>query len=84
MEKNLIRCLLYIKPRVGYLILGSFERKPIAKAGLTGTHGEYGIFVASGPDIRRGEISLKIVDVAPTVLHVMDAPIPYDVDGRIL
>ena len=45
-----------------------------------------GIFLAYGPDIRVGKEvkTLKIVDLAPTILHLMGVPIPNDVDGRVL
>lgn len=75
---------LYVVPNEGYLILGSFESRVIAKAGLPGTHSKYGVFVAHGSGVGKGEIDPKIVDIAPTVLFIMDAPIPYDVDGRVL
>jgi len=44
-----------------------------------------GIFLALGPWIRRGSwIEAKIEDVAPTILHILDTPIPRDMDGRVL
>ena len=29
-------------------------------------------------------VNARIIDVAPTVLHLMGVPIPYDMDGRVL
>jgi len=45
-----------------------------------------GIFIAYGPDISRGhEVKdASILDVAPTILHLLDSPIPEDMDGRVL
>ena len=46
-----------------------------------------GIVIASGPDIRKGEKRLgrvSILDLAPTILHLMNIPIPDDMDGRVL
>lgn len=52
----------------------------------TGTHKRDGVFIAYGPDIRKGHRieGAKIADVAPTILHFLGAPIPGDVDGRVL
>ena len=52
----------------------------------TGAHRREGIFLASGPNIRRGTIlaDAQITDIAPTILHLLKVPIPSDTDGRIL
>jgi len=81
---------LVIEPTDGYVIrhaLGSdvvfdFDFRDMWKA----THEQEGIFVAYGSDIREGkEVKrAKIVDLAPTILHVMGVPLPKDVDGRVL
>ena len=54
--------------------------------GKSGSHRDDGIFLVCGPSIRRGaEInSANIVDVAPTILHLLDVPVPSDMDGRAL
>jgi len=51
-----------------------------------GTHRINGIFLAYGPGIKRGvEIKdAKIYDIAPTILHISNLPIPDDMDGRVL
>jgi predicted AlkP superfamily phosphohydrolase/phosphomutase len=51
-----------------------------------GFHRMNGIFMAYGPDIRRGVHveGAAIVDIAPTVLHLMGLPVPDDMDGRSL
>ena len=51
-----------------------------------GFHRMNGIFMAYGPDIRPGlrVEGAAIVDIAPTVLHLMGLPIPDDMDGRPL
>jgi predicted AlkP superfamily phosphohydrolase/phosphomutase len=45
-----------------------------------------GILIASGPDIKAGEKieGARLIDVAPTVLHMMGLPVPKDMDGRVL
>jgi predicted AlkP superfamily phosphohydrolase/phosphomutase len=52
----------------------------------TGTHKREGIFLACGPGMKRGvEIQgARIYDLAPTILHLFDLPIPKDIDGRVL
>ncbi len=52
----------------------------------TGTHRLNGIFMAKGPSIVAGKKveGLQIIDVAPTILLLMNNPIPDDMDGRII
>jgi predicted AlkP superfamily phosphohydrolase/phosphomutase len=52
----------------------------------TGTHRMDGIFIAQGSDIRRdAQIrGARIVDLAPTILNLLDVPIPSDMEGRVL
>ena len=54
--------------------------------GNSGGHRTEGILLAKGKGIRRGmEIrNARIVDIAPTVLHIMGSDIPDDMDGRVL
>lgn len=50
-----------------------------------GTHLKEGIFIASGPFIRKGiRVSqLSILDVAPTLLYSLGLEIPEDFEGRM-
>jgi predicted AlkP superfamily phosphohydrolase/phosphomutase len=66
-------------------------RKSLMPAGRgpeerTGNHARDGIFVAYGPDVRRGEtLDVRAIeDVAPTVLYLMGLPIDADMDGVVL
>jgi predicted AlkP superfamily phosphohydrolase/phosphomutase len=45
-----------------------------------------GLFLAWGPDFaQKGHFEgTRIIDLAPTILHVMGAPVPDDMDGRVL
>jgi len=45
-----------------------------------------GIFMAYGPDIKQaGKIeNVSILDLAPTILHLMGLEISSDMDGRVL
>ncbi|WXG40375.1 MAG: alkaline phosphatase family protein [Candidatus Freyarchaeum deiterrae] len=49
-------------------------------------HRLQGVFIAYGPDIKEGYRieNAKIYDLAPTVLHMFQVPIPRDMDGRVL
>ncbi|WP_152052709.1 alkaline phosphatase family protein [Tautonia marina] len=55
--------------------------------GPTGDHRMEGVFVASGPGIQPGAMlddSATLLDIAPTVLHLLGVPSPDDLDGRLL
>jgi predicted AlkP superfamily phosphohydrolase/phosphomutase len=57
---------------------------------LSGTHKTEaamdGIFAAAGGPLRRGVRleSASILDLAPTVLHLLGLPVPDDMEGRVL
>ncbi|MDP2957811.1 MAG: hypothetical protein Q8N53_15400, partial [Longimicrobiales bacterium] len=54
-------------------------------SGKSGNHRRDGVFLARGKAISRGKnVTADIVDLAPTVLHLLGLPIPPDVDGRVL
>ena len=49
-------------------------------------HGQYGIFIAR-PSAGKGGQSLQgleIQDIAPTVLNILDIPIPNDMEGKVI
>jgi predicted AlkP superfamily phosphohydrolase/phosphomutase len=55
--------------------------------GPTGDHRMEGVFLANGPGIRPGatlDESATLLDIAPTVLHLLGVPSPDDLDGRLL
>lgn len=49
-------------------------------------HDPNGIFLAHGPDIKQNATieGARIIDLAPTILHMYGVPIPRDMDGRVL
>ncbi len=49
-----------------------------------GDHRLHGIFIASGPDLKRRKVNPKIYDIAPTILHLYGLPVPRDMDGKVL
>jgi predicted AlkP superfamily phosphohydrolase/phosphomutase len=74
-----------------YASSGLFEfgsKKIFSKAitSKSGGHSLNGILVMHGPDFKKGYSleNAKIVDLFPTVLHLMGCQIPSDVDGKIL
>ena len=61
-----------------------FEQRPYSSR-HTGSHRLNGIFIASGPNIRKSiKNQFHICDIAPTLLYLFDLPIPEDMDGKIL
>ena len=54
--------------------------------GLSGHHRPDGLLIMAGPGIRPGTLleGASILDLAPTVLHTLDVPVPQDLDGRVL
>lgn len=51
-----------------------------------GTHRLQGIVVARAPGLKAGtEIAQpRLIDIAPTILHLLGVPVPEDMDGRVL
>lgn len=45
-----------------------------------------GILLARGPWVRQGKTlhGAQIVDLAPTVLHYLQMPVPAEMDGKVL
>ena len=55
--------------------------------GPTGDHRMEGVFIARGTAFRPGATlgaDAALLDIAPTVLHLMGVPVPADMDGRVL
>lgn len=65
---------------------GSNEIIEPVKRGISGTHRLNGILLAWGEAIRSGVVleGARLYDLAPTILHLMDVPIPPAMDGRVL
>lgn len=69
-----------------YLQNDAFTRGEVFTPRRVGTHRMEGVFLAKGPGIDRGKgiSGACIVDVAPTVLHLLGLPVPEDMDGKVL
>ncbi|HLF26798.1 MAG TPA: alkaline phosphatase family protein [Anaerolineae bacterium] len=53
--------------------------------GDSGCHRLHGVLIASGPAFARGAIEgARLIDLAPTILHLLGVPVPADMDGRVL
>jgi len=83
--------ILFLPRRLEYFGFGEYEfgSHKIIEAmqrGISGTHRMNGIFLAYGRGIQPG-VHVKdaqIVDLAPTILHLMGEPIPEHMDGGVL
>lgn len=64
------------------------KKPPKNKTSKTGTHqgilAQKAVFMAKGKNIRKGRMNLEIVDVAPTILKIMQIPKPPVMDGKVL
>lgn len=58
----------------------------MAQRAISGCHRMNGIFIAWGPDIQPGgrTADAALIDVAPTVLHLLRHPVLVEMDGRVL
>jgi predicted AlkP superfamily phosphohydrolase/phosphomutase len=73
-----------------YRTIGLYDfttHKVISPAfGPTGDHRREGVFFAQGPAFRSGSKpeNASLLDIAPTVLHLLGVSVPEDMDGRVL
>ena len=76
-KNGLVRAVRH--PRVGVIRESLHDLVPTE-------HGDDAFLVAAGPRIREGTTveGGHIVDIAPTLLHLMGCPIPEDMDGSVL
>lgn len=62
------------------------EHKPSATSEWGGTHRLDGIIAGRSPAFRAGAKleNAHLIDIAPTILHLLGVPIPEDMDGNVL
>jgi len=73
-------------PTPGYQTSVSLSKDLRFFQGWTGGHRPFGIFIAYGPQIKKGETisTAAQYDITPTLLYLQDHPIPNDTDGKVL
>jgi predicted AlkP superfamily phosphohydrolase/phosphomutase len=79
---------LVVDQRPGVHIQGHIGRNEVftdpADDGWRGENKPTGLFAASGPSFRSGEVDqLSILDIAPTMLHLFGMAVPEDMDGSV-
>jgi predicted AlkP superfamily phosphohydrolase/phosphomutase len=47
-------------------------------------HDINGVFMSFGNDIRPVQVEATVMDIAPTILHILNIPIPQMMDGNVL
>lgn len=83
--------IVFIPRRLEYFGFGEYEFgshqiiEPM-KRGISGTHRLNGIFMAYGKRVQPGGVTegAHLVDLAPTILHLMDEAVGDHMDGRVL
>lgn len=83
--------ILFLPRNLEYFGFGEYEFgsnqviEPVTR-GISGTHRMNGILLLAGQPIRAGQHiqGAQIVDLAPTILHLLGLPVPDEMDGRVL
>lgn len=59
---------------------------PKVQAAPSLEHRQFGMFVASGPNIKKNQkvFGMGLIDIAPTILHSYNLPIGRDMDGKVI
>jgi predicted AlkP superfamily phosphohydrolase/phosphomutase len=77
------RVLDRLPERATVVVVSDHGMAPLAAAG---GHAANGVVLAAGEGIRRGAVlqGATVLDVAPTLLYLLRAPIPFSMDGKVL
>ncbi|MEW6733803.1 MAG: alkaline phosphatase family protein [Acidobacteriota bacterium] len=82
--------ICFLPEDMSYVSLGNMDftsNQFIVDAfGNSGTHRLHGVLITRAPEFKVGcrLTNAHIIDVAPTILHLANIPIPQDMDGRVL
>lgn len=52
--------------------------------GMNGSHRQYGVLIMSGKDIKSQRVEAEMADIAPTLLYILEEPIPSYMEGRVI
>jgi predicted AlkP superfamily phosphohydrolase/phosphomutase len=89
---------LLIQLNDGFAMFGGFgnnifsNKKDLAQTSMNESQGHIwkaahdinGVFISFGKDIRPVEVEATVMDIAPTILHILNTPIPPKMDGNVL
>lgn len=70
----------------GYTVNWQFADEPFTVPEKAADHESEGIFFAHGPGVEAGSrpTNASVVDLVPTLLHLLDRPVPSHADGTVL
>ena len=73
-------------PVEGYVVGAGLAEPFLPESGERGDHRHNGILLVSGPGLNTSKTAFnpEIVDLAPTILHMLGLPVPADMDGKVL
>ena len=83
--------IVFIPTRLEYFGFGEYEFGSnmiieTVKRGISGTHRMNGVLMLYGAPIKSGTLveNASLLDLAPTILHLMGEPVLMDMDGSVL
>ncbi|MFH1537181.1 MAG: alkaline phosphatase family protein, partial [Patescibacteria group bacterium] len=83
-----VKCPDLFFEHADYWLDGQFHTGKLFEKGVVSNKHDFdGIFIAYGPSFKEShkiEQKIHIKDIAPNILHIMDVPIPKDMDGQII
>ena len=73
-------------PVEGYVVGAGLAEPFLPESGERGDHRQNGILLMHGPGIKNEGLYFhpELIDLAPTILHILGLPVPSDMDGRVL
>jgi predicted AlkP superfamily phosphohydrolase/phosphomutase len=74
------------QPGPAIRLLAPSERLGAKGGSMNGSHRPEGVLILAGAGVQPGArlAGAQIADVAPTLLHLLDVPLPTNLDGRVL
>ncbi|MBI2410358.1 MAG: alkaline phosphatase family protein [Candidatus Kerfeldbacteria bacterium] len=68
-----------------YWLVGQFQSGKLFAEEIQNKHDQFGIFMALGPDFAENKTveGLKMQDITPLLLHLLNLPVPSDCDGHV-